>query len=178
MSDILKAIIPAIIIIVVTVCFRMVLKKDAQEMRKMNRVNFVIRSPKFYKIVGLVDLVLFGGLIIMFLLTGNETADAFVFTVFSVFAALGLFILLYAVRCRITVEDERISVVSMFKPKRDFSVKDITHIKASPNLGVRVYSGSKKLFSVDTYAVGCGMFVSYLIEQGVQTPDIINLPRY
>lgn len=178
MSDLSSYIAPAIVVIAIFVCFKIARREGEKKTRKMDRLNFIVRSPKLYTIVGLVDLVLFGGLCVMFLITGNDSADIFVFITFIGFALLGFFILIYALRCKVVVEGDQISVTHMFKPKQDYSVRDITHIKVSTNLGVRIFSDRRKLFYVDIFGVGCGALIAYLIEHGVKVPDRINLPRY
>ena len=169
----------AAIIIVVTIVFRQTRKEAQKTASRTDRMHFIVRAPKLYKVVGIVDAGLFGTALVFSSFTAaDDPAYPFFTSVFAGFFLLGLFIIFYSTRCRIIVEGSAITVTPLFKKEAMYSVKNITHIKADVNLGVRVYSGKKKLFTIDSFSIGSGMFVEYLIENGVEVPDRINMPRY
>ena len=169
----------AAIIIVVTIFFRLARKEAQKEAFRADRMHFIVRTPKLYKVVGIVDAALFGTALVFSSFTaGDDPAYPFFTSVFACLFLLGIFIIFYSIRCRIIVEGSTITVTPLFKKETTFSVKKITHIKADVNLGVRVYSGKEKLFTMDSFSIGSGMFVEYLIENGVSVPDRINMPRY
>ena len=169
----------AAIIIVVTILFRQTRKEAQKIASRTDRMYFVVCAPKMYKIVGIIDAGLFGTALVFSSFTAaDDPAYPFFTSVFAGFFLLGLFIIFYSVRCRVIVEGSTITVTPLFKKEITLSVKKITHIKADVNRGIRVFSGKEKLFTIDSFAIGSGMFVEYLIENGVEVPDRINMPRY
>ena len=50
----------AAIIIVVTIVFRQTRKEAQKVASRADRMHFIVRAPKLYKVVGIVDAALFG----------------------------------------------------------------------------------------------------------------------
>lgn len=142
-----------------------------------DRMNFVVCLPLHYRVVGFACAALFGVLSVIALRNFDRgDVDYRIGCVSALtICALGLFFVYKSYRWKIVVAEDRFVLTPLFGKRRNYSVRDVTHIFTDPTFGVRVYAGEKKLFTVNRVSVGSAMFVSYLIEKGVRVPDRINL---
>ena len=162
--------------IVVAVVVRAARAHALKETPFSDRMNFVVRPPKAYKVVGIVCSALFGlALIASSFAMAKDPDYPWVATIFIVFLALGLYILYYSMRWKLVVAGDSMMLTPLFGQDRAYHVRGVTHIKLDVYLGVKVYSDKKRLFNVDKYSTCTAMFISYLIEKGVSAPDRIVL---
>jgi len=167
----------AVVVIVIAVIFRILRRKSQKISSVSDRMNFIVRSPGIYRVTGIVCAAFFGCIfLISSLLAGNDPAYPFFTSVFIVFFAAGLFIAYYSFRWKLVVADNWLFLTPIFGNERKYNVREVTHIKTDPNLGIRAYSNDKKLFSVGSFSICSGMLVAYFIEKGVRAPEKINLP--
>ena len=166
----------AIIVIVIFVLVRRGRDNAEKEALSHDRMNFVVRLPLAYKVIGIVFVAVLGFGLVMILATAWGDSD------FPLYAAvvtglllLGLFITLYTIRFRVVVDGNHFTLTSLFRGVRTYHVCEVTHIEADNTRGLRVYKGGKRLFFVDRYSVGCNMLISYFIENGVRAPKKIDL---
>ena len=164
----------AIIVIVVAVFIRAARGNALKESSFKDRMNFVVCAPKAYKVVGIICSGLFGVAFVAstFAMAGDGDYP-WVAAIFIAFLALGLFLLHYSIHWKLVVAGDTLVLTPLFGKDRTYSVRDITHIKLDIYMGVKVYSGDRKLFNVDRYSTGTAMFISYLIEKGVKAPNRI-----
>ena len=168
----------AVIVIVIAIFYRTARRESQKEALQADRMNFIVRAPKVYRVIGIVCAALFGVVLLISSITAYEDPVYPVLaSVFLCFFVLGAGMAYYTFRWKIVVTDDLLVLTPLFGGDRKYSVRDVTHIKTDPTLGVRAYSKEKRLFSVGSISVGCGMLVSYLIEKGVRVPDKINLPQ-
>jgi hypothetical protein len=172
----------AIIVIVLIILFNTARGEARKEARRADRLNFVVRAPKFYRIAGVAVTAVFVLLFILVLTLGGSSIGSgedgvilFAGLVFGVFFLLGAFILLYSIRWKLNIVGDDLVLTPVFGRERSYSVREITHIKTANTGGIQIYIGSKKIFSVDAVSIGSNMRIAYFIEKGVKTPDKIKL---
>ena len=177
MAEFFGYFIVAVVVIVIAV-FHKTAHRDAQnEALPADRMSFIVRAPRLYRVVGIVCAALFG----LILLVSPFTAEDPYFLstlVFTVLFVSGIGIAYYTFRWKLVIEGDWIVLTPLFGNERRYFVRDVTHITTDLRYGVRAYSDRKRLFSVNSISVGCDMLISYLIEKGVQAPDKINFTRY
>ena len=168
----------AAIVIALAIFFRAAYREAHKEALLSDRMNFVVRPPRMYRVVGVICAAFFGAILVISSFTASEDlAWPFFTSVFAGFLVLGGLLVYYTFRWKLVVAEDRIELTPVFGIIKTYSIWDVTHIKADPTFGVRAYSHKKRLFSVDNVSVGCGMLIAYFIEKGVKTPERINLPH-
>ena len=177
MPEFLQHIVVAITIIVIIVASQRWRKKEEREALNQDRMNFTVRPSKVYTVIGIGIAALDGFVLAQ---TGAQWRDdgsepglhlpsAILLAVFL----FGIFLALYPFRRKIVVAGERLTLIPLFGKGRSFDISEVTHIKTNWNI-LRVYARAKMLFSAGSYSSGCGMLISYLIENGVNAPDKID----
>ena len=169
----------AIIVIVIAVFYKTAHREAHKETLRTDRMNFIVRAPKVYRVIGITCASIFGVILIVSSFTVAEDPIYYLLTsIFLGFFIFGACMAYYTFRWKLVVAGDWLVLTPLFGNERKYSVRDLTHIKTDPTYGVRAYSDNKRLFSVDSISIGCGMLISYLIEKGVKVPDKINLSRY
>ena len=166
----------AIIVIVVWLVFRAAQNEAVKEPLNSDRMRFVVRPPRLYRVTGIVCSALFGASLVVtcFTLT-DDPIFPFVAGVFSPLFALGLFIIYYSYRWRLTISNDKLLLTPLFRQDRMYSVRDVSHITVDPVRGMNLYAKGEKLFSVDGFSTSYAMLVSYLIEKGVHVPESVSM---
>ena len=169
----------AAIVIVLAVFYSKARRESQNETLFADRMHFIVCAPKVFRVSGIVCASFFGAIIIFYSFTAADDDPAYfpLTSIFTGFFILGAFLAYYTFRWKLAVVGNWLDFTPLFGNKRRYSVLDLTHFKTDPTFGVRAYTNEKRLFSVDSYSIGCGMLVSYLIEKGVKAPDKINLLR-
>ena len=169
----------AIIVIVIAVFYTTARREAQKEVSKSDRMNFIVRAPRFYRVGGIICASFFGSILIVLSFAAADSPDHSLYTsIFAGLFVLGACIAYYTFRFKLVVSGNWIELTPFIGNGRKYCVRDITHIKVDSAYGVRVYAGKKRLFLVDVVSVGCGMFISYLIEKGVRVPEKINFSRF
>jgi len=177
LPEFLQHIVVAITIIVIVVVSQRWRKKEERDALNQDRMNFVVRPSKVYVVIGIGLAALDGFVLAQFaarwLGDGNERGFSLPAAILLAVCLFGVFLALYPFRYKIVVAGDRFTLIPLFGKGRVFSISDATHIKTNWNI-LRVYAGAKKLLSVGIYSSGCGMLISYLIENGVSAPEKID----
>ena len=139
---------------------------DLQNESASKENRYTVRQSKIIAAIGIVCAVLFAGFILLALVTGDGSTEIiWIILIFLVFMLLGLFLAVYALKWRIEVEGNTLTVHHPFKRPnvRSLTFDEITSAKNGMN-GLYVYEGDKKAFTVDTFAVGRGKLSAQLLE--------------
>jgi hypothetical protein len=167
-------------IVIVIVMFAQ--SKRRQALRNLpvaDRMNIVVCFPRSYRNLGIVVTAVCGGLFLLSLLGHVRDPENMTRLVISVtlaaFCAVGVYQAYRSSRWRVVVAEDDLVLTPVFGKGRQFSVRDVTHIRVDPTFGIRVYREEEKLFTVNRLSTGSAALVSYLIEKGVRVPDRINL---
>jgi len=164
----------AVIVIVLAIFIGAIRKNALKQSPLASRMNFVVCAPRSYKGVGITCSALFGvALVGSTIGMAGDPDYPWVACIFGGLLAMGLFILYYAYRWKLVVAEDAMALTPLFGQDRIYSIRDVTHIGMGIYSGVKVFSGRKRLFSVDRYSSGTAMFISYLIENGVKAPKKI-----
>jgi len=130
--------------------------------------QYTVRPSKLIAVTGVVCVILFLAFtVLMISLTKDFTEVIWVASVFLVFILLGLFLAIFALKWRIDVNDNTLTLYHPFKfpNERSINFDEISYAKNGMN-GLYIYAGEKKVVTVDTFAVGRGKLVAQLLEQG------------
>ena len=159
---------PLLIVLVLSFIFRAMKKEAAKAEENMDGNHFLIRQSKFTIWIGIVCVLFFGGIMIAMTLFPNDTATWWVYFIFALFGMLGIGLALFGIFWKVEIIDDNISYHSPFKSPKHFSFEEITNvkIKRSTMIQVVLYSGKRKLFSLDSSCKGFGLFVERLKEKG------------
>ncbi|MDR1798134.1 MAG: hypothetical protein LBR44_12010 [Clostridiales Family XIII bacterium] len=84
-----------------------------------------------------------------------------------------LHFVVHAPTWRLSVSGDDLTLKPFLGSPRSWKVGEVTHLTKEP-LGIGVWAGAKRLFTVNQEYVGSGRLVSYMIEKGVQTPEKID----
>ena len=144
----------------------------------LDRMNFVVRAPLAFKVLGVVCAAFFGFALAFYSMTAaDDPAFPFFISVFAAFFAVGFFLTCYSYRWKLVVAEDSMVLTPLFGKDRIYSVREVTHVKADRNRGIRVFMAGKRLFMVGFVTADSMALVSYLIEKGVRTPEKIELPQ-
>jgi hypothetical protein len=132
--------------------------KAREEEGLMDEASFTVKLPGLYTGVMAFGLASFFAAMVAgaFVFEGQQGIELF-YSVFAAFTALCLFTTCYALKWRIDVWGDTVTVVSLFGRPKTFSVLDIYKVKRSLSLSetITAYDSSgKKLFSVGSSAAG------------------------
>ncbi|MCL1919199.1 MAG: hypothetical protein FWG14_13065 [Peptococcaceae bacterium] len=151
----------------------MITSRERESKRKEQRMSeddFIVTVPGFIKwpgiICGVLSCVGFGFFIIIMTLFPNGTATWWVYTMFSLFVLLGVFLTVFLARWKIKIKGENIYVSSILTNKV-FAFSDITSLKFSQK-EVKAYSGKIRIFSASCYYIGYEMLIKKLKSKGLQ----------
>ena len=159
--------------------FRATRNEAVREPPDSDRMHFVVRPPRLYRVIGIVCSALFGvSLVVSCFTFSGDPVFPLIAGIFATLFALGLYIIYYSYRWRLTIANDEIVHTPLFRLNRTYSVREVSHITLAPGRSIRVYTDEKKLFSVDSVSTGSAMLISYLIEKGVRAPGNINLGQY
>lgn len=161
-----------LIVLIVPVAIGIIFAAINKEVRKaeknMDGENFTIRPSRIIMWIGLIDTLMFSALLV--LLTMDDTSEWWLYLIAILLILLGLAVLAYAIRWKVEVRDDGFRYCSLFKRPRSFSFDDITRgiIKGEYTISeqITLYSGDKKLFSLESSCRGYHLFVSCLRKKG------------
>ena len=129
-----------------------------KEEEQMDKASFTVKLPGLYTGIIAVCLLFFCVAMIAaaFVFEGQQGVEV-LYGVFAAFAVLCLFGTCYALKWRIHVKEDTITVVPLFGKPRTFSVSNISKVVRLRNSSqtIKAYDSSgKKLFSVESSAAG------------------------
>lgn len=129
--------------------------------------QYIVRQSKLIAGVGIFCAVFFLALTILLIAFAKDATEAvLIVSLFLAFILLGLLLAVYALKWRVEVCGDTLTMYHPFKRlnKRSITFDEITLAKNGMN-GLYIYAGDKKVLSVDTFAVGRGKLVEQLREQ-------------
>ena len=141
------------------------LNKKAE--KTMEESNFKVRQPIIFLIVGIICAVLFSAITIYTAIFPDDTMEWWIYFIFSLFAVLGIFITIFCLIWEIRIENENIIYTPFFGAKRNYCIKNITKVKLFNNKKIKVYSGDKKLFSIEPTSKGYNVFISRIKKEQI-----------
>lgn len=120
--------------------------------RSNDSTDYIVKAPPVLGAVYLV-LFLFGVLLyVIFLilgLTGNPSITPGSFRFAAVISAIGLLVMLWSVRWRITVQGTLLTVEGLFRKRKTFSIYDLDPVILGSKGRIALRSHGKKIAEVD-----------------------------
>jgi hypothetical protein len=155
-----------IIAFLVLIIFVAIRKEVKSAEKNMNENHFAVRQSKTVLWIGIICTVFFCALIVLMIMFPNDTAEWWVFLVFSLAAVWGLCIILYCVAWELRVEDNQITYSPFIGKKKSFPIDFITKIKFNGQQ-IKAYAANKKLFTVDSSCRGYNILVFRLKNEQI-----------
>jgi len=91
--------------------------------------NLIIKFPRFVLWLGVISSLFWSALIILMTLFPNDTADYWVYLVFTLFLLLGVWFIWISVAWRVQIEGENIQSRNYFFRTQRFTIKSIARVK-------------------------------------------------
>jgi len=150
-----------IIIAAVILIFYFFVKLEGKIAEKnMNENHFIVRQSILYLLAGVICTLFFSAITVWAILFPNDTAEWWVFLIFSLSIILGLYLLIYSIKWKIKIDDEHIVYTPFFGKKIDLTFKEITKVKIQRNNKMEVYTSEKKVFSIEYNTKGYNILLS------------------
>lgn len=164
MNNIMYIIIPILVFLV----FTFVKKANKKSEKNMDENNFVLRQPKIFIWIGVICAIFFCVLIVLMSVFPNDTAEWWVYLVFSFFVILGFFLIFYCVKWELRIEDNQIIYTPFIGKKIIFTIGNIKKAKLKNGQKIIAYDDkNKKLFSVEYTCNGFNVLVSRLRREQI-----------
>ena len=144
-----------------------ILRSARKAEKDLSSDAFTVRPPKIVLWVGIIGVVFFVGVIVAMTLFPNDTATWQVYVGFSLFILLPLSLVLYGSKWRIIVNGQQITVVPLIRKPVTFFFADISNVKHVTS-GIKVYSGGKKMVSIENQCIGYATFLNRLMDEGIR----------
>ena len=158
MEKITYIIIPLVVIII----FFIAKKSNRKAEKNMDENHFSVQQPKIFLWIGIICVAFFCALIVLMTLFPNDTAEWWVYVIFSFFVLLGLFLIIYCSTWKLQIENDQIVYCPFFGIKRNFLITSITNIKTYNGQKIKAYIDDKKIFTIEYTAKGYGVLISRL----------------
>ena len=149
-----------VIPLLVVMVFFIVRKGNEKAKKNMDENYFKVRQPMIFLWIGIMCTLLFSALIVYFSIFPDGTTDWMVYTIFSIIAVLGIFLIIYCIIWELRIEGDQIVYIPFAGIKRNYSINSITRIKLYNNQKIEAYAGEKKLFSVEPTSRGYNVLIS------------------
>jgi hypothetical protein len=160
-----------IIPIIVWVIFLAAKKEVKTAEKSMDLEHFVITQSKLFLVVGIICAVFFLALLILMTIFPNDTAEWWVYLVFSLFVLLGLSLTFYCATWKIEIDENQIQYSPFPWVKRQFLFTDITKVKNQNQQQIKVYSADKIILKVDWNCRGFNVFKERLEKEQILFED-------
>jgi hypothetical protein len=131
-------------------------------------IENVVRLPKLYTIIGLIGFTFFSACMLIMTLYPNDTVTWFPYTVFSIFAIMGLYIIMWGAFWRIKYDENGLSYRNKFGRTIKVRYSDIIRIRRT-NDAVYLYTASRKLIVYKTMAYGADRFLDFIAKYALRT---------
>jgi hypothetical protein len=163
MDNIMYIIIPILVFLVFTFLFNANKKSE----KIMDENNFILRQPKLVLWIGIICTLFFSALIVLMSIFPNNTAEWWVYLIFSLFVILGFFLIFHCIRWELKIEVNQIIYTPFIGGKRLFTIDNIKRVKLENGQKIIAYDGNKKLFSVEYQCNGFNVLVSRLRKEQI-----------
>ena len=164
----------AAVVIALAFIIKTARKKEEKKSKGLDRMNFVVRTPKTIRIVGIVCTAVFGTVLVLLLAPAGSESNFVVTLLALAFVVIAACILYYSYRWKLVVAEETLVLRPLFGKELKYSISDVARIETKSVYFIRVFGESKKLFSAPGLSQGGVMLVSYFIEKGVEAPAKIT----
>ena len=164
MNNIMYIIIPVIVFLV----FTFVKKANKISEKIMDENKFVLRQPKIFFWIGIICTIFFCALIVLMSIFPNDSAEWWIYLVFSLFVILGFFLIFYCVRWELKIEGNQIIFKPFIGKKNLFTIDNIKKVKFKNGQKIIAFNdNNNKLFSVEYTCNGFNVLVSRLKKEQV-----------
>ena len=132
----------------------------------MSDNEFTVRQPKIAFWIGVICLIIFSLCIVLMTIFPNGTAEWWVYVLFILISALGASLAVYCIRWKIRIFNKRLIFSSVFVKNRVIELQKVTRVVQKPQ-AIKVYSGNKRCFTVETNCVGYLKLCDLLKREGI-----------
>ena len=166
MYDILYFLVPIIICIILIVMKRSATKAE----RDMDENHFVVHQGKITVWIGIICTIIFGAFLALSFIHPDEWWHS---VAFFAFFLLGVYLAISSIIWEVKVDDNEVRYRSLFRKTKVFSFDSISNVKMREHPAYKVkkliiYSGSEKLFYVESHCIGYSYFVARLEAKGLE----------
>jgi len=159
--------IPLGISLVVAAMNREVFKAE----KHMDERHFTVRQPRTMIWLGLVCTLFFGALIVLMTVFPNDTVDAWAYLIFSLFTLGGSVIIIFCTFWKLEIIENELRHVPLFGRRKTFRFDEIEKIRMkhrnTPNEGIRLYSETRKLATIEMNCRGYNVLIRRLQQAGI-----------
>ena len=148
------------------------LNKKAE--KNMDETKFKVHQPFAFLLMSIICTILFGALTIYTAIFPDDTMEWWIYLIFSLFTVSGLFMTIYCLSWEINIENENIVFSPFLGFKRNYTINNITKVKLFNNKKIKVFSGEKKLFSVEPTSKGYNILISRLKKEQINFDVELN----
>ena len=133
--------------------YMLLYKADKMESTQKKKA-FIVKQRKANIVIGVVGLLFFGVCLILVVFSPDETVSSIVYIGFSGFTILCAYLVIDALRWRLTVTGDTISVRRVVGKEKSYSIKSITRVNIK-KMNIVICIDKKRIAKV---AVGCSHF--------------------
>ncbi len=161
-------------VIGVVIVMNLILMGAEKQEKKMSPEKIVVTHPKSYFAVGLLVAIFFDGMLIAMAVMVEDMGEIWwVAIILSLFAFLGIYILIKAVRFKIRVEEEYLEYTDTFKKSVRVGYGEIAKVVV---LGpdsmhmtdrIQIYFSEKNKIKVEKIDIGYDLLLRKLKDEGV-----------
>ena len=148
----------------VIIMFKFVKMEVKKSESSMNESNFALRQPKIFLWIGIIGTVFLTVCMIIF---PNDTGEWWVYLIFSLSVALGLWLIIYCLKWELNIKDNEIIYSPFIGKKKLLTMNNITRVKYKNGQKLIAFDGQKKLFSVEFSCRGFNVLVSRLKNEQI-----------
>jgi len=157
------------IIIALIFVFTAIAGGSSKKEKKMDKNHFVIRHSKIFTGLGIICILLNGGLIVLMLISPNDTVNGGRYLIVGLFALLGVWLALYGILWKVEVIGNEIRYSGLLKRSSvvPFSMFSKIEVKYSGSEQLIFYQGNKKVLKIDSVCAGYNLLKSRLQQEGI-----------
>lgn len=115
--------------IFIPICVRAIFsamqKSKSKTSKIMSDEHFVISIPKIVLVIGIVDDLMFGGIMLGFTCFSKKLPHAIFYIILGLFLWLGTYLILETLKFKVIVKDKEITVYSIFVKPYTFTFSEI-----------------------------------------------------
>ncbi|MDR2572369.1 MAG: hypothetical protein LBD23_19015 [Oscillospiraceae bacterium] len=166
MYNILYFIVPIVIFFIL-----IAMERNAAKVEKdMDKNHFVVHQGKITAWIGIICTIIFGVFLALSFIYPEEWWHS---VVFSAFLLLGVYLAISSIIWEIKVDGNEVRYRSLFMKTKVFSFDSINNVKMREHHAYNakkliMYSGTEKLFYVESHCIGYSYFVARLEEKGLE----------
>lgn len=139
--------------------------------------RFVMRYSWVMIVLFLICALLLGGMIVLGMVTQNETFTLWVFSFFALTCLVCFYFFLYCLFKKIIVDDEQMIIIRLLFRKKTIPFSTITRaiveIQGEPAPQViKLYSGAHKVVSIESVMVGFNLLIQHIKNKGIPCMEV------